>query len=1251
MIKRITPLILLCFFAATLFANGGNDPVVTLCSGKKMTWKDYQLYKKLRSDDYDMELESMSNDDFIPFEVAAINNSTGAWSSVIQMPLVASAAANLPDGRIMTWSAKDKLSFGGNLGRTWTAIFDPSSNSAADVLISNTQHDMFCPGVSTLPDGRIMVSGGSSSDRSSIYDPGTGQWNTGDLMNIARGYHANTTLASGATFVIGGSWSGGVGGKDAEVWTEKTGWYRLPGVPVSTITDGIVSNQPVQQDDYFPWLFTAPNGQLFHAGPSPQMHWIDASGIGSVTSAGTRGSDTYATIGTAVMYDIGKILTAGGNQTFEANTPASNRSFSININGNNAVASETSNLNFARNYHSSVVLPTGEVMVIGGIPESDVFSDNNSILVPELWNPNTGQWTQLAAMAVPRNYHSISMLMLDGRVYTAGGGLCGGCSTNHPDAEIYSPPYLFNANGSLATRPVLNSVPNNTGWNTLINVSANSSISNFSLVRMSATTHSTNNELRRIPLAKTNLGNNQYSLSIPNRNIVPPGSYMLFAMNGNGTPSVAKIIKIGDDINDCTPMTNPNLGGTGLEGKYYNTTNFNSLALTRTDATVGFNWNTGSPGGNVNINNFSVRWTGQIEVPRDGTYSFYTNSDDGVRLWVNGRQMVENWTDHGPTEDIGLITLNAGQRYDILLEYYEAGGGAVMELRWSGPGVNKEIIPAQYLFPPNSNPCGGNTGPCNDGDACTINDAYDSNCNCVGTLADDDNDGICNADDQCPGFNDSLIGTSCDDGNPNTNNDIYQTDCNCAGTPVNNTPDCNDIGITTTPGAIVVSAVDGAPVTSVQIFSSTWATVYTCFADCNSPIESVNVPNGDYFVFVKYYTASYDLVCSKDGSYTVGGGACPDNDNDGICAAQDCDDNDANFPKPAGTTCDDGNANTENDVIQSDGCACAGTPIGGGGDCNDIIITPGDGTITVTGLSTPITQLQVFDPQWSTVLSCSGNNCGPTNTLNNLSAGTYFVKSRLYTASWDFICEKEEYVAVTGGGTGCTDIDNDGVCANVDCDDNNADFPKPAGTSCDDGNANTENDVIQSDGCTCQGTPIGGGGDCDNVVFSVQANEITIEGLNSTPISLLQVYNGSWQQVYRCAGDCDATVVLNNMADDTYFVSVKLLTAQWGEVCIKDAYVTTGPNGGINRLDPRAFKVYPNPTDDEVFINLSEYEGLAGDVIIYNSIGQMMATKTQGEADHNIVRFDTQDLRAGLYFITLQLEGRKLKSERLIITR
>ena len=148
-----------------------------------------------------------------------------------------------------------------------------------------------------------------------------------------------------------------------------------------------------------------------------------------------------------------------------------------------------------------------------------VFSDNNSALVPELWNPTTQTWTSLAPMTVPRNYHSVALLMRDGRIFTAGGGLCNTCSTNHPDAEIYSPPYLFNANGTLASRPSITSAPTTADYDSNITVNTNSSVSSFSLVRNSAVTHSTNNEQRRIPINYTNLGNNQYRLAIPNRNI------------------------------------------------------------------------------------------------------------------------------------------------------------------------------------------------------------------------------------------------------------------------------------------------------------------------------------------------------------------------------------------------------------------------------------------------------------------------------------------------------------------------------------------------------------------------------------------------------------------------------------------------------------------------------------------------------------------------------------------------------------
>jgi hypothetical protein len=139
--------------------------------------------------------------------------------------------------------------------------------------------------------------------------------------------------------------------------------------------------------------------------------------------------------------------------------------------------------------------------------------------------------------------------------------------------------------------------------------------------------------------------------------------------------------------------------GTGLKGEYFSGVRFNTLKLTRTDPGVGFNWNNTAPDTALPQDNFSVRWTGQILPQFSETYTFYTYSDDGVRLWVNGQQIINNWTDHAPTENRGQIALTAGQKYDIKIEFYERGGGAVMQLSWSSPRVAKAIIPKSQLFP------------------------------------------------------------------------------------------------------------------------------------------------------------------------------------------------------------------------------------------------------------------------------------------------------------------------------------------------------------------------------------------------------------------------------------------------------------------------------------------------------------------------------------------------------------------------
>ena len=236
-------------------------------------------------------------------------NGSGKWSDVIPMPIVSVASANLPNGKVLTWSAYDRFRFGGNRGKTYTVIFDPATNTSEEFLISDTQHDMFCPGTANLSDGRVIVTGGSSSPKTSIYDPFTNQWTSSSNLNIPRGYHSMVTLSNGDVFTIGGSWSGGRGNKHSEIWDYETGtWSRKEGIPVAAM--GTAS-------DYHAWLWQAPNGKLFHAGPTKEMHWIDYSTPqGSYTSAGSRDANDHGFSGAIVMYDKGKILKMGGASSF-----------------------------------------------------------------------------------------------------------------------------------------------------------------------------------------------------------------------------------------------------------------------------------------------------------------------------------------------------------------------------------------------------------------------------------------------------------------------------------------------------------------------------------------------------------------------------------------------------------------------------------------------------------------------------------------------------------------------------------------------------------------------------------------------------------------------------------------------------------------------------------------------------------------------------------------------------------------------
>jgi len=152
--------------------------------------------------------------------------------------------------------------------------------------------------------------------------------------------------------------------------------------------------------------------------------------------------------------------------------------------------------------------------------------------------------------------------------------------------------------------------------------------------------------------------------------------------------------------------------GTGLMGAYYNdpicacpaptvAVFTDPPALTRLDPTVNFTTWTATVGPDLSVQptNFAARWTGQVQPYTSGIYTFYTRTDDGARLWVNGQQLVNQWVDQGPTEVSGSTALVAGQKYGIVMEFYQNRGPSAAQLSWSTPGRSKEIIPQTQLYP------------------------------------------------------------------------------------------------------------------------------------------------------------------------------------------------------------------------------------------------------------------------------------------------------------------------------------------------------------------------------------------------------------------------------------------------------------------------------------------------------------------------------------------------------------------------
>lgn len=457
----------------------------------------------------------------------------GQWGPVVDWPVVAVGATLLPNGKVLAYDSVDDQTTEDSpvQDHTRATLWDPTTESQTDVTL-NDGTNIFCSGLAHLPNGNLYVAGGTKDQQldgivqTHYFAWSTGTWSLGVNMAYPRWYPTVTEMGNGKMLITSG------GAAIPEVRQLNGTLRQLSSASLSL--------------PLYPWINVAPDGRAFDSGPDPTMRSLNANGAGAWQTFSKRDS-INRTYGSHAMYDVGKILVAGGGQSTKTADV-------IDLNGPKPTVTPTGSMAYGRRQNNLTVLADGTVLVTGGNSSGASLVDMNAgVYAAELWNPATGQWTTMSSMQVTRQYHSTALLLPDGRVLSAGGGLCGTCDAVgylNKNAEIFSPPYLFakDGSGSLAPRPTITAVPPNIteGGQFTVSTPDAASITKVALVKLGAVTHSNNMDQRYVPLSFT-AGSGALTATVPaSINIAPPGYYMLFIINSAGVPSVAPILRVTD---------------------------------------------------------------------------------------------------------------------------------------------------------------------------------------------------------------------------------------------------------------------------------------------------------------------------------------------------------------------------------------------------------------------------------------------------------------------------------------------------------------------------------------------------------------------------------------------------------------------------------------------------------------------------------------------------------------------------------
>jgi galactose oxidase len=454
-------------------------------------------------------------------------SSVGAWDAPFSLPLISIHSIVLPTGKVLLFSAEHGVP--GIHG--W--VLDPVTLALTNVP-PPSPWDPDCAGHSFLPDGRVMVAGGTLSftpltgtARAYLFDPVSQQWTR--IADMARGrwYPTCVTLEDGTVLTMAGlSDVPSTDNPDIESWD-----------PAGPSTWQLVGQKSLP---YYPLLHLLPSGLVVMVGPSRVTQTYDA-----LTDVWTPIANTAATgrfEGSSVLLPptLGRVMLVGG---YNGSGGQPTNSTEI-LDFGSAVPQwrPSAHMAFPRMEHNVVLLPDGKVLAIGGRSDND--DSPTPVMTPEIFNPSSETWTPVAPHSAPRRYHSTAVLLPDGRVLSAGGDF-------QPSGQIYSPAYLFRG-----ARPAIVSAPATIVYGTTfpIEFAGTTSAHDVVLMALPCVTHSNNMCQRYVRLGTVPVMAGTVTVPTPaSGTIGPPGFYMLFVVDGNGIPSVSRMVRVTGDSGETNP--------------------------------------------------------------------------------------------------------------------------------------------------------------------------------------------------------------------------------------------------------------------------------------------------------------------------------------------------------------------------------------------------------------------------------------------------------------------------------------------------------------------------------------------------------------------------------------------------------------------------------------------------------------------------------------------------------------------------